>query len=629
MTKLRKLICGDICVVSLFLLLIWCLPTKEDFSLKIEYARSYDNNFNAQLFWASEKGYDEGQSSYVHVEHNRVELKIGDDIASIQELRLDPTDSEEATAITSVQIRNCGIGVAMIPVRELLSNAQFHFIEEPMVIRGVLSVEPQSNDPQVVMDRNMIEKYFTPCLLKFKWMTSIWILLAGIVFGVCVLFLNVLKSIMFYIGDRYDIITRVVLLIALFCVSYMAFHSFDYAHPDENMSKAAVDYYMTHWKPADIRSETIADSFSLYGYSRLGEITFYYFLAGKVAWLAQNMLGINKYYRVFNILLFAIMVGIYWMKGKENRHLFLMLGLTPQIWYIFSYTTSDGWDYFLSFLILYQLTGKDSIFNRAMELTLSNKIIWPLITNGVIYGMLFLGKKNYYFIFVASFFFLLYKFALVETQKGRIRILIKYGIVLAVCVTVFFGVKWGDSYRYNEDKGKVIADLRSSYADNIAELDEEEPQGIWAGVNMRGRGIELGEILGDFTKRSYWSFTGMYGWMENESPYMYYIIIGVLYGIALVILWKAILEEKGMQKKILFTFLMGLNGIVFSTSLWHAWTSDFQPQGRYLFAINFILGICCYLYNKKFFNNVVRIVLCTISFLSLYSFIFIGIFYLI
>lgn len=612
--------------------LVWILPMDADLSLRIEYAREYDNDFYAQLFWMTEGSYAEEKSSYIQVKHNRVELEVREEIEAIQELRFDPINGNAETAITSIQIRSHGIGMKEIPVRELMERAQFQWMEQPEVTRGVLSVVPQSDDPSIIIARDMIEDYFEPCLMKYKTVITLWLAFACILFWLGVMYSDYVKKAVNYVAERYDTITKVILFVALFFVGYMAFNSFDYAHPDENMSKAAVDYYVTHWKPADIRDPEVADSFSAYGHSRLKDLTVYYFLAGKVGWIAKNMIGLDQYYRAFNVLLFAIMVGIYCKKGKKNGYLFLMLGLTPQIWYIFSYATSDAWDYFLSFLILYQLTVETSMFRKALEHGFSKRKIFYLLAVGLMYGLLFLGKMNYYFVFVASFLLLMYRWILAEKKK-RMQMVWKYAIVLMVCLSVYGSAKYIDSARYNNQKGEIAAELKEQYEEKSeGDNQQETASGIWAGNRMKERGITLEEIFTtyDFVKYSYKSYAGTYGWMEYESSFGYYLLLGSIYIWLLLLLCSAAISEDGFMSKVLFGLLLLLSVGVFGSSVWHSWTSDFQPQGRYLFSINFMIAIGSCLYQRIFMNRkTVKLAMCLMGVLSIYSFVFCGIFNLV
>ncbi|MCI6553147.1 MAG: DUF2142 domain-containing protein [Lachnospiraceae bacterium] len=630
-TVRKLMICGMILAAALISAgLVWLLPIEDELSIRVEYSsRKYDNSFQAQLFWKTDGSYSGEESSVSKVKRNRAVLELGEEIDRVTGLRLDPTDREAGTAITSIQVRNHGIGMGLIPMREIWKRAEFYRMEQPEVKRGLLLIRPQGDDPIIVFGEDMVEEYFASCNTRLRAALSGWITAAGILAAAGVLYGKYVRAAVSYISAHYHIITRVILAAAALLAAVMAFNSFDYAHPDENMSKAAVDYYMTNWLPADIRSPEAADSFSAYGNSRLSETTFYYFLAGKAAWFAKNILGLSKYYRAFNVLLFVMMTAVYYKKGRENGFLFLMLGLTPQVWYIFSYATSDGWDYFLSFLILYQLTVKGSLFHRAMEAASFKRAAGSLVLIGALYGTLLLGKKNYYFVFAASFLLLLWRM-LSAVRKKRMQIILKYAIIVAVCLSVYGGTQYMDSRIYGGNKSEIASQQREVYAEKNTEAQAKGAglQGIWDGVGLRGQGVGLKEVVEEygFLEHSYRSYAGNYGWMEYESPYAYYVLMGIMYVSLLAVLWRAMVAGRGAGRRTLFCLLMCLGATVPGISLWHSWTSDFQPQGRYLFAINFILAVCsCVYYRGIYDRKAMKVILCAVGCLSVYSFLFGGI----
>lgn len=618
-------------VIILLVLLIWIIPIKDDISISIEYSREFDNNFGAQVFWRDSEDFSEEKSSYGIVKNNKVELPIGERIEEIQELRLDPTNVCQDMAITSIQIKNHGIGMEILPMREVFNKSGFYAMAPPKLNLSVLYMKPLDNDPMIVLGKDLIIDYFGEHTFKYKIVVSVWLMLAGVLFAVVMYTapysVVYIKKIYRFIYQRYDIILRIILVSAVLLVIYMAFNSFDYAHPDENMSKAAVEYYIDHWTPADIRSEAAADSFSTYGHSRLSETTVYYFFAGKIAWIARNVFGLQKYYRAFNVLLFVIMAVIFYKKGKKNPWLYLMLGLTPQIWYIFSYTTSDAWDYFLSFLILHQLTAADSIFRRAMDAGFTKKTIISLLIIGIVYGALLLGKKNYYFIFVASFLFLLYQL-FADYKNNLMQIVMKYGIIIAVCLLLFSTISYIDMRRYEGNKAEILQEQREKYVSEAYNSNiQSVSQANRSGIRMKEQGIGLKGVLNEygFLKYSYQSFAGKYGWMEYESSNWYYIISGILYGTGIILLVSIMIASKLWPQRILFCLLIGLNIAIFAASLWHSWTSDFQPQGRYLFAMNYNIALCSFLF-KEFFNKKgARLITCALGGFAIYSFIANGI----
>lgn len=619
---MKKIWIALIVCILLGIGMVWLFPMEEDLSLSIEYSRKYDNDFHAQLFWNTGEGYEESSSSYRQVEHNRVELEINTPPEKIREFRFDPVDEAVSTAITSIQVKNHGIGMKTIPVRNLAGLAQFHSLEQPEVKRGVLYLEPQSDDPAIIIGQDMVAAYFQSCGIKFKEVLTVWILLAGITAALGILYAEYLKNTISYIAEHFYTITKVILIIALFLIGYMAFNSFDYAHPDENMSKAAVDYYMTHWKPADIRSPEVADSFSIYGSSRLSEMTVYYFLAGKVAWIAKNAFGLEKYYRAFNVLLFAMMVGIYCKKGKKNSHLFL-LGLTPQVWYIFSYATSDALDYFCMFVIIYQLLTEESMLNIALEKKKMKDAIFPLIIMGVIFGILLLGKKNYYFVFIISAFILLDKLV---KSKNKVLFWKKYAIIISACIGLFLCRYGYDYVQYDGNKTEIKQKVQLEYAEEEY-LPDESGKFQNTGVQMKSKGIPLNDLFETYHwgRNSFKSFAGTYGWMEYASGQLYYLMVAILYFIIIGSILVGFCQKGNGN----FLITVGINIVIPATiflSLLNSWIADFQAQGRYLFPVIGVLAYDhCVMGKMENIKNKQKISSCMLCVLGIYSYIFVGI----
>ena len=626
---IKEFIKNKVIIISVILLLIllWILPIKDNISMCIEYSNEYDNNFSAQIFWKHAGEFNEKESSVQKVDRNCVDLEIKEDLKNITDLRIDPADKSDQFAITSLQIKNHGVCIKTIPIRELVSIADFEYLQMPTVVLGVLYLRPTNSDPQIVLNYNFIEQYIIKYIWRYKIIVSVYLIMLSIIGITIQKNINYLRNCLSILYKHYNKIIRIVLIIALGLVAYMAFRSFDYVHPDENMSKAAIEYYVKYSKPADFRDKNVIDSFSSYGHSRLSELSVYYFLAGKIAYFVKNLFGVVKYYRAFNVLLFAIMVGIFLKKGKEYFWLYVLLGMTPQVWYIFSYATSDAWDYFLSFLIIYQLMMPSSLFNQMLLKKDIKKAVFGLMFIGSLFGILILGKKNYYFIFVTSFIFLTWR--LFKEKRNALQMVLRYSIVVITCLLLYTCISKYDMYRY-EDKKAVSSEYGNKYASEIKESDIQSVAITdGAGIKMRDQGFSLKEIAIDrgFFSESYKSYMGKYGWMQYDTNTFYYIMMGILYFIVFLIIGWTIFQENTMIDKCLFWALMILNFIILIVSLWHSWTSDFQAQGRYLFPMNFNIAICVYLcqFKDRKKETIFKMSVCTISCLSIYSYLFYGI----
>ncbi len=92
-------------------------------------------------------------------------------------------------------------------------------------------------------------------------------------------------------------------------VTVMATVTHDSVHPDEKVHLSAVDYYSEHLLPPRIDDPSLADSFSVYGYTRLANLEAYYQLAGYFA-AALEPLRLDNLLeaRMFGIAMLLVLV---------------------------------------------------------------------------------------------------------------------------------------------------------------------------------------------------------------------------------------------------------------------------------------------------------------------------------
>lgn len=401
-------------------------------------------------------------------------------------------------------------------------------------------------------------------------------------------------------------------------------------HPDEYTTKGAIDYYLLNWKIPDVRSDLVSNSFCVYGFTRLHELNLYYFFAGKIGYLAKNILSITNYYRIFNILLLIIMFIIINLKIKKNPWLIFPFIITPQVWYIFSYATSDGFDFFLMFICIYQFVVKDSMLNKILSESITIKKIYRFILIGMLFALILMSKANYYIILITSFVILMSK--LFSTNKLRKKSNVKKYFLILSCCLIIFSLRYSvEIYHYGFNKSSVLNTLINEHAKYPFKLstpiNEKYPT-----LLLHQRGETLSNILFNrhFFRLSFTSFVGTYGYLQFTSSSLYNKIILFLYIILMVFLSYYIFvdmksEEKSHKKNLLLFFLMAFCIILsFCLSIYNSWFVDFQPQGRYLFPIIFPLTICT-LINKKIWSNKYFLILnISLSMLSTYSYIFFG-----
>lgn len=431
------------------------------------------------------------------------------------------------------------------------------------------------------------------------------------------------------ITEILHIVTKVIICIAIFAIAYMAFKSQHYAHPDEDVTKLAIDYYMGKWVPPDVRSNACMGTFSYYGYTRLAENSLYYLIAGKVGWLCATFLHVSRYYRVLNVLMFTIMAGILLVKGRKHPYFIVALGITPQLWYLFSYATSDAFDYFISFLILYQFVEKDSILNKLLEKRTKRPYL-NLIGCCFLFSMLLRGKENYYMILLLSFIILLFRW-FKTNNSGKISLLGKYLLIL-VGSFLLISVRIGINYSYYDTyttgaAGREVLELNAAETYKPSVLAE-------TGVNnsRSGNGYTITDVLlkdgKDILTGLIWSGVGNYGWLEYPHARIYGYVIFLVCAFAYILIIKNMLQsdKRGgiRDSAILTAFIL----LAYFLVVYICWRGDFQTQGRYVLPLCLIVSYyssrCKQIYQNTVFNVVV-VILCLCS---MYSYVFNGLYHL-
>jgi hypothetical protein len=110
-------------------------------------------------------------------------------------------------------------------------------------------------------------------------------------------------------------------------------------------------------------------------------------------------------------------------------------------------------------------------------------------------------------------------------------------------------------------------------------------------LNLRGKGVSLRNTLRPPLSWARHSFFGSYNYNSIQaSPSFYYLFLGT-YGIFLIYLTAIVALRGDMTERVVLCAATASSMLVIGLSLYHSWTSDFQPQGRYLFAIFGLVAI--------------------------------------
>ncbi len=413
-----------------------------------------------------------------------------------------------------------------------------------------------------------------------------------------------------------------LLTAALMCI-YTGLRSPFWLNPDEYDVRAAVNYYFTHFMPPDIRSDLITDSFPVYGTSRHFEFNLFYFYAGK---LGQFFSDAAVQMRLFSLIIFSVMVGMVIKHMKKHYALLFVLLLTPQVWYIFSYSTSDALDFFVGFLALYQLIEENSMLNRLLREDFCKRHLLYYVLLSILFVHIFWSKASFYPILVFLFLILLIRMLYKEkSERGLLfrKYLILVGLTLGIFVIRYMITDF-PYYGFNK-LGVVVevTELRADYG-----YKPSTPPLLQAGsMSFFGKGITLGELLTkyEFNKNTFRTFAGFFGSYAFGEGDWYYWTMGILYAALLIWLAYRLIKTKDKQRMwellaVGFTCFLQYALIIFNS-----WFIDFQPQGRYLLPVVFFIAYLVSRLEHAKEDKVLRIILVCTCVLSLYCFWHVGI----
>jgi len=379
---------------------------------------------------------------------------------------------------------------------------------------------------------------------------------------------------------------------ALGVILAMGFISGLDVHPDELGHASSAGYYRDAWLPPEVDNPKVIETLSGYGVSQLFRLEMVYFWAGKFTALLSGVVHDNYLrLRLFNAMLFLIMVLALSQRIGRVPLLFWGLVLTPQVWYIFSYFNSDGFAFFIAFLLAWQFVDPDSLTRRY----LSGTTPWGRwsggVLCGVLVGLLLHSKMNYYVYLV--FILLLIAWDFVSDKSGRqgkesLLQLKKWGLIACVTLCVYLPPTLYDQYVNDFQKVEKYSQVAFQHSDYKFRIStaRETPDDSFPGVYLKIRGVWWYEL---FLENSYWrtlsfySFFGLYGYMNIYADSHYYEIFTLfLLGMVLFIYFYAAREldfKTGISFGITLLFLL----LAVGQSTYTSWTADFQPQGRYLF----------------------------------------------
>lgn len=386
----------------------------------------------------------------------------------------------------------------------------------------------------------------------------------------------------------------IVVSIVLFLMLLVVFFSKFNIHPDEHGHVMASQYYKEHWSKLAVdhpaMRETLMPGWRI---SYLYHPDIIYFLAEKLtnscSFLFEND---HNRYRFFNFLLFSALVFVFANGSRNGLYFLLALGLSPQIFYIFSCFNGDAISMFASLLLGYYFLRHrqqlEDFFWGPLKINVQIAIFCLLC----VFVML---TRLHFAIFV---FYLLGLILLLKppaqqlkkVPRAILRLLLVFLAVFAVVGLMELKEQQVNDFKKAQGVARVFAESVDS--------DYSKEQILETGHNpIYLHFKDLGVSASDMITRYQWltvslqSFFGLYGYLKFFSPNAFYWI-SAIFGLGpIVVLLLTGAWRSGIQYRLVLLYLGAATFAVFAQSLIHSWTVGLSPQGRYLFAIIPMLAV--------------------------------------
>lgn len=594
-----------LCILVFFvlsLILIYRIPTRQELSIELQYG-SADEDILAQLFWGENGALSADRCSDGYRTGSVVFFDLPQAPSGFRMLRIDPSNTDSVYSITRVIFRLNEEEFYSMGAEKIM--ADFTPVNADVSLSGEeLTVIPHNTDSGLLIDsqdlnRRAVEA--SDALRTLQIRQRFFLLLFLTVFLILTVhFAKPLKNWLISLfsrdkNGRFDFLTLFAVAVmagAMLVVIVIGLFSELGLHPDEWDVKKCLDYGMTHFLPPDMRDPEVASTYSGYGYTKLINYTWYFFLAGKIALPFQKMFYSIQYYRIPNILLFAALAIFLVRNIKKRPWLMIAFGICVQAWYIFCYTTADALDFLLSLLIIYELATENSLLYRtvsARKITRRNLPAFLLL--GILFGMIALGKPNYLAVLALAFFVLLYKLIREKDKGNRKNLWRNYWLIIAVFLIVFLTRASFDLIHYGFDKAAVKEEMSLIYSDPdknpATPIEEQCPS-----YHMMSKGASLADVFRENPKwfsMSYQSFCGICA--PSDTNIWYYIFMGIFYAALFLGIGIVTFRQKdnywGRVEFITGTVLM-LCGL--GASVINSYVIDSQAQGRYLLPMILIAG---------------------------------------
>ncbi len=354
--------------------------------------------------------------------------------------------------------------------------------------------------------------------------------------------------------------------------------------PDETLHVTTASYYLEHWLPPPISRE-LAPYAGAHGvsYFMLWPPQATYMLFAKASMMAfSSDEGRWLAYRGFCVVIWALLVLCVLREARRAPWGLLLIGLTSQVWYIFTYFSADAFSYAVASFLALQLGTPESLSRRFIA---NGAPQTGGVLLGVCFGGLALSKMNY---MTFALFAVVYVFVLVWRHARAKHMFRRACIVIASGALVAGPFLVVDLLNNGVARDDQFEQLREELAAPSFKPSDIAAGTAYRGLALRQRGVSAGALFSrpwKWGELTYRSFFGVYGAMDIFSPKR---VNGMqaLCSIALLLLaWWQHKRSVLPGRHLLFAVGMVMIAASLGAAFWRAWTFDFQAQGRYVFAV--------------------------------------------
>ncbi len=368
------------------------------------------------------------------------------------------------------------------------------------------------------------------------------------------------------------------------------------ANPDEWSHVVSAGYYIDSWLPGAVDDPRVLKTVGGWGISYLFRVDAAYWLAGKFSALLSGLVY-DDYLRtrLFNAALFFILGLIITRRVRNVPLLSLVVVVSPQIWYVFSYFNGDAFPFFLSIIIAWQLIDPESLTRQFLDSDRFKDRLSGGIFFGVLAGLMLLSKLNYYLYLAFALFVIVWHFVFEQENRDpksdRYRLGLKKGILIAgVALCIYIPPMAYHQYIHDFDKnGRIlaVAERHAEYPFKPSTL-KNDVSSSYKCLRLRDRGVTFEALFIQNPEWRNWtfeSFFGLYGNMDIHSDAAYFQAVKLVLGLFFLSVFLHAISGLPARDVLFMVCVLCFAVLAVGQSVYNSWVVDYEPQGRYVFPI--------------------------------------------